>query len=85
MIKSRGRSIGRRVLGSAKMMNLLPWVGVGVAVIGLIGLVLGIVIVLISALPLAGAAIITLGLALTLTGIVLFFAMCIVQDITGMF
>ncbi|GEM_PF-1296525 len=85
MIKSRGRSIGRKVLASSRMMNLLPWIGALVAVIGGVGLVLGILVVALSGLPLAGAALIVLGIGLALTGIVLFFAMCIVQDITGMF
>lgn len=85
MIRSRGRNIGRRVLASSKAMNLLPWIGGLVALIGLGGLILGILVVALSGLPLAGAALIVLGMGLVLTGIVLFFAMCIVQDITGMF
>lgn len=85
MIKKGGRSIGRKVIMSSRWMNLLPWVGVGIAIIGLIGLIMGILTIFVSGLALGGAALAVIGLGLTLTGIVLFFAMCIVQDITGMF
>ncbi len=85
MIKKSGRSIGRKVIMSSKWMNLLPWVGVGIAIIGLIGLILGILTVTVSGLVLGGAALTVIGAGIILCGIVLFFAMCIVQDITGMF
>lgn len=85
MIKKGGRSIGRKVIMSSRMMNLLPWVGVFIAFIGMIGLVLGILTVLISGLALGGVALAVVGAGVFLCGVVLFFAMCIVQDITGMF
>ncbi|MFO8009533.1 MAG: hypothetical protein R6U89_01855 [Dehalococcoidia bacterium] len=85
MLKKGGRSIGRKVIMSSRWMNILPWVGVVIAVIGLTGLILGILTALISSLPLAGSALILTGLGVILCGVVLFFAMCIVQDITGMF
>ncbi len=70
---------------SSRWMNVLPWVGVGISIIGLVGFVLGILTLLVSGLSLAGAAIIAGSFGLILCGVVLFFAMCIVQDITGMF
>lgn len=85
MIKKGGRSIGRKVIMSSRMMNWLPWVGIVVAAIGFIGLIMGVLTIFISGLALGGATLAFIGLGLTLTGIVLFFAMCIVQDITGMF
>ena len=85
MIKKGGRSIGRKVIMSSRWMNLLPWIGVGVAVIGLIGLIMGIMTIIVSGLALGGAALAVIGMGLMLCGIVLFFAICIVQDITGMF
>ncbi len=85
MIKKGGRSIGRKVIMSSKWMNLLPWGGVGIVFIGLIGLILGILTMVISGLTLAGLALAVVGFGVMLCGVVLFFAMCIVQDITGMF
>ena len=85
MIKKGGRSIGRKVIMSSRWMNVLPWGGVGIAFIGLIGLVLGILTIVISGLTLAGVALAVVGAGVLLCGVVLFFAMCIVQDITGMF
>jgi len=85
MIKKGGRSIGRKVIMSSRMMNLLPWVGVFIAIIGVIGLVLGVLTVVISGLVLGGVALAVVGAGVFLCGVVLFFAMCIVQDITGMF
>ena len=85
MIKKGGRNIGRNIIMSSRWMNVLPWVGVGIAIIGLIAFILGIITLLVSGLPLAGAAIMVGSFGLILCGVVLFFAMCIVQDITGMF
>ncbi|MFO8102412.1 MAG: hypothetical protein R6U37_09670 [Dehalococcoidia bacterium] len=85
MIKKGGRSIGRKVITSSRWMNVLPWGGVGIAAIGLAVLVLGILTAVISGLVLAGASIAVGGFGILLCGVVLFFAMCIVQDITGMF
>ncbi len=85
MIKKKGRSIGRKILMSPKVMNRLPWVGVGIGVIGLIGLILGILTIVISGLALCGTAVAVLGTGLVSCGVALFIAMCIVQDITGMF
>ena len=85
MIKKGGRNIGRKLIMSSKWMNLLPWGGVGIAFVGLIGLVLGILTMVISGLTLAGLALAVVGTGVLLCGVVLFFAMCIVQDITGMF
>ncbi len=85
MIKKGGRSIGRKVIMSSRWMNVLPWGGVGIAAIGLTVLVLGILTAVISGLILAGVSIAAGGFGVFLCGVVLFFAMCIVQDITGMF
>ncbi len=85
MIKKSGRSIGRRIIMSSKAMNLLPWGGVIITVIGLISVVLGIMTIFKSGLILCGTAVSVIGLGVLLCGIALFIAMCIVQDITGMF
>jgi len=85
MIKKGGRSIGRKVIMSSRWMNVLPWVGVGIAIIGFIGLVLGILTIVVSGLVLGGITLSVVGAGILLCGVVLFFAMCIVQDITGMF
>ena len=70
---------------SSRWMNVLPWVGVGIAIVGLIALVLGILTAVVSGLVLGGISLAIAGFGIILCGIVLFFAMCIVQDITGMF
>lgn len=85
MIKKGGRNIGRKVITSKRMMDVLPWIGAGIAAIGLTTLILGILTIALSGLALGGAGLLIGGLGLTVSGIVLFFAMCIVQDITGMF
>jgi len=85
LIKKGGRHIGRKLIMSPKWMNVLPWVGVGIAVIGVIGLVLGILTIAVSGIVLGGIALSVAGFGIMLCGVVLFFAMCIVQDITGMF
>ncbi len=85
MIKKSGRSIGRTILTSSKMMDLLPWVGIGVAFMGLLGLFMGLLTIFITGQVFNGATSIILGTGLMVCGIALFFAMCIVQDLTGMF
>ena len=85
MIKKSGRTIGRKILTSSKMMNLLPWAGIAIAGIGLIGLVMGALTIVTAGQVLNGTTSAVLGAGLMFCGIVLFFAMCIVQDLTGMF
>ena len=85
MIKKGGRNIGRKLIMSSRWMNVLPWGGVGIALVGLIGMILGILTIAISGLTLAGLALAVVGTGVLICGVVLFFAMCIVQDITGMF
>ena len=85
MIKKGGRSIGRTILTSSKIMDILPWFGIGIAVLGIIGLIMGSITVVFTGQVLIGATAVVLDAGLTACGITLFFAMCIVQDITGMF
>ena len=78
-----GKSIGRRVITSARLMSLLPLIGVCVALVGAVGFILGLVATLAYGEPLAGVALVVLGLGQMLTGVVLFLAMCVLQDLLG--
>jgi len=64
-------------------MALLPTIGTGVAGLGAMGFILGIASATTFSQPLVGAALIILGLGLLLTGVVLFLAICVLQDLLG--
>ena len=82
-MRRTGKSIGRRVITSGRLMSLLPTIGVCVTLLGAVGLILGIAAIATSTEPLLGAALVILGLGLLLTGAVLFLAMCVLQDLLG--
>jgi len=82
-MRKRGKSVGRRVITSSRLMSLLPTIGVAAALIGGIGFILGIVTIATGSEPLIGVALLVLGLGQILAGVVLFLAMCVLQDLLG--
>lgn len=83
MTHHAGKSIGRRVITSARLMSLLPLGGVVVAVLGVAGIVLGVLATAAGCGWLPGTALIVLGLGQLLIGVVLYLAMCVLQDLLG--
>ncbi len=78
-----GRSIGRRVITSSRLMSLLPLGGALAAVLGALGLLLGVVAIAAHGEVLPGAVLVILGLGQLLIGGILFLGMCVLQDLLG--
>jgi len=82
-MRRTGKSIGRRVITSTRLMALLPIVGAFVGLVGAVSLILGIAAIATGTEPLLGVALVTMGAGQLLTGAVLFLAMCVLQDLLG--
>jgi len=84
-MKKGAKTLGRWVITSPNLMGWLPWIGMAIIILGLAGIILGLFMIIHLAACIQGTAFVILGGAEIISGTMLFFTMCIVEDLTGLF